>query len=504
MLGIGIDFGTTNSTVAVYDGQRLRYLPLEPVAGGEVMPTALYLSRDRQAEVGRAAIDRYTLDNSGRTVQLTAEEVGAITVTVAGTDATRGLEDGGSITHSFEVHAWTDQDLPGRLFRSVKRWLGSASVERVRVFDAHYRIVALATPVLSHLREALADEKRSASDVAFIGRPVRYEGRTADANEIAVARMTEACRHAGFRRMQLFPEPIAAARSYLEERPLAEGETALAFDFGGGTLDLSVVESRDGQLALRATHGVPIGGDEIDRRLYRAKVFPELGEGSRVHRPVLDEWREEDFPFDRFGDRLLNWALAYDLNRPELLEILVQGMREGGDAGRCLERLYSVVKGNLSYSVFQAIERAKVALSEVERSEIVVEDLDLRVPLERAELDAVVTPLLEQADAALEEVLASAGLAADDLSVVVRTGGSSRLDAVIRLLERRFPGRVVEHDPFTSIAAGLALASWEEVARGQRPRSPDGHAEGQRPRSPAGHAEGQRPRSPAGHAKGHR
>ena len=45
MLGIGVDFGTTNSAVAVYDGARVRYLSLEPVDGGEVMPTALYLSR---------------------------------------------------------------------------------------------------------------------------------------------------------------------------------------------------------------------------------------------------------------------------------------------------------------------------------------------------------------------------------------------------------------------------------------------------------------------------
>jgi hypothetical chaperone protein len=464
VLGIGIDFGTTNSTVAVYDGERVTYLPLEPVEGGEVMPTALYLSRDRRAEVGRAAIDRYTSDNIGRTVQLTAEEVGAITVTVAGTDQSVGLDDGGAITHTFEVHAWTDQELPGRLFRSVKRWLGSSTVERVKVFDASYRIVALATPVLSHLRAALAQEARGPGDVVHIGRPVRYEGRTADANEIAVGRMTEACRHAGFRRMQLYPEPIAAARSYLEERPIADGETALAFDFGGGTLDLSVVEARGDDLVLRATHGVPIGGDEIDRRIYRAKVFAEMGEGARVHRPVLDEWREEDFPFERFGDRLLNWALAYDLNRPELLEMLVQGMREGGEAGRRLERLYSAVKGNLSYSVFQAIERAKVALSEEERSEIVVEELDLRVPLDRAELDMLVEPLLAQADQAIGAVLETAGLVPADLSIVIRTGGSSRLGAVIRLLEERFPGRVVEHDPFTSIAAGLALASWRAAA----------------------------------------
>jgi hypothetical chaperone protein len=463
LLGIGIDFGTTNSSVALYDGQRVRYLRLEPVEDGEVMPTALYLSRDRQAAVGRAAIDRYTRDNTGRTVQLTAEEVGAITVTVAGTDQSVGLDDGGSITRSFEVHAWTDHELPGRLFRSVKRWLGSASVERVRVFDAHYRIVALATPVLAAMRETIA-AAGGGRGVPFVGRPIRYEGRTSDANEIAVARMTEACRHAGLGNARLFPEPIAAATSYLAGNPLREGETALAFDFGGGTLDLSVVEMRGGELALRASHGVPIGGDEIDRRIYRALVFPELGEGALVHRPVVDEWREEPFPFDRFADRLLNWALAYDLNRPELLELLVQGMREGGDAGRRLERLYSVVKGNLSYTVFQAIERAKLALAEADHSEIVVEELNLSVPISGADLDRIAEPLLDEAAEALEAVLDRAGVEPERLSVVVRTGGSSRLRAVIRLLEARFPGRVVEHDPFTSIAAGLAIASWRAAS----------------------------------------
>jgi len=462
LLGIGIDFGTTNSSVALYDGERVRYLRLEEVPDGEVMPTALYLSRDRQAAVGRAAIDRYTRDNAGRTVRLSAEEVGAITVTVAGTDQSVGLDDGGSITRSFEVHAWTDQDLPGRLFRSVKRWLGSATVERVRVFDAHYRIVALATPVLTAMSEAIAAAD-AGRGTPFVGRPIHYEGRTSDANQIAVARMNEACGHAGLGNARLFPEPIAAATSYLEGNPLRDGETALAFDFGGGTLDLSVVESRGRELALRASHGVPIGGDEIDRRIYRALVFPELGEGARVHRPVVDEWREEPFPFDRFADRLLNWALAYDLNRPELLELLVQGMREGGDAGRRLERLYSVVKANLSYTVFQAIERAKLELADADRAEIVVEELDLCVPISGEELDRIAAPLLDQAAHALDAVLDAAGVKPDALSVVVRTGGSSRLRAVIRLLEARFPGRVVEHDPFTSIAAGLAIASWKST-----------------------------------------
>jgi hypothetical chaperone protein len=119
--GIGIDFGTTNSTVALYDGECVRYLRLEQADVGEVMPTALYLSREGKAAVGRAAITQFAHDNSGRTVCLTPEEVGVISVTVAGTENTDTSIEAydGAITNTFDVHAWTDQELPGRLFRTT-------------------------------------------------------------------------------------------------------------------------------------------------------------------------------------------------------------------------------------------------------------------------------------------------------------------------------------------------------------------------------------------------
>ena len=50
-------------------------------------------------------------------------------------------------------------------------------------------------------------------------------------------------------------------------------------------------------------------------------------------------------------------------------------------------------------------------------------------------------------------------LPGDSIDVVIRTGGSSRIPAVARLLDEAFPGRVVEHGAFTSIAAGLAIAA---------------------------------------------
>jgi hypothetical chaperone protein len=68
--------------------------------------------------------------------------------------------------------------------------------------------------------------------------------------------------------------------------------------------------------------------------------------------------------------------------------------------------------------------------------------------------------ILLQLDELVQVVLLRAGLRAQDIDVVVRTGGSSLIVAVRQLLERAFPGKVTEHDPFTSVASGLAIANF--------------------------------------------
>jgi hypothetical chaperone protein len=192
----------------------------------------------------------------------------------------------------------------------------------------------------------------------------------------------------------------------------------------------------------------------------RSVVFPELGAGLEHHIPVMNERRRVRFPFERFEGRLLNWPLAYELNRPELRELIVQAMREGPEAERRLSRLLELISRNRAYALVQAIESAKVALSSAPAARIEEPELDLDLAITRAEFERLIEPSLERVDACLEALLARAALPAGSVDVVVRTGGSSSIPAVIRRLEERFPGRVVEHDRFTSIAAGLAVASF--------------------------------------------
>lgn len=460
MLGIGIDFGTSNSSVALFDGQKLVGVRLEPESDApQVMPTALYLDRELQAEIGRAAIETYLTENAGRTVILEAEDIGEITFTVSGGDDIQGpREDGGAITTTAQVHAFTDRAQPGRLFRGVKRWLGNDKLERVQVFDARYRIVALVTPILSHLAERATDAAGGAEPRVYVGRPVHFEGRSEQADRTGRGRLAEACGYAGLGDSTLYPEPVGAALSFLHTRGAAPGQTVLAFDFGGGTLDLTLLRSTAASFEILATHGVPIGGDEINRRVYRHVVFPALGEGALVWDAL--HTRKVRFDFHSFADRLLNWTLAYELNSPDNRELIRIGMQAGGDSAARLRRLFALIDGNHAYRVFQAIERAKLTLSHADRASIDVPELALSLPLARSEFERIISGLLEEIEEGIQRTLALAGLEPAQVDTVVRTGGSSQIPAVVRLLEHTFGDRVVEHGVFTSIAAGLAIAAF--------------------------------------------
>ena len=461
-LGIGIDYGTSNSSAASFDGETLRAIPLDAgsAAAGSVMPTALYLDRKLTATIGQPAIDRYIRENVGRRITLEREDLGELSITVAETDDTKVAGEGLNVVA--RVHAFTDQGQPGRLFRGVKRWLANEKLESVRVFGTQFRVVSLVTPVLCYLEQATRAAGGEHSRV-YVGRPVHYEGASAGGDGLAVERMREACGYTGFASSSLWPEPIAATQSYLYRQRESQARMVLTFDFGGGTLDLSLLRARGEEFELRAVGGIGLGGDELNRIVYRNVVFPELGEGLEQHIPVVDQRKRVRFPFERFEGRLLNWPLAYELNRPELRELIVQAMREGPDARPAARPAARADHAQSRLRRGAGDRVGKLALSSTDSARIVEPDLDLDVLLTRTEFERLLAPSLERIDACLDELLARAGLPAASVDVVVRTGGSSSIPAVIQRLEQRFPNRVVEHDRFTSIAAGLAVASFRAL-----------------------------------------
>ena len=459
--GIGLDFGTSNSAAACFDGERVVMIELDHRA--EVMPTAVHLNRELQAKTGRSAIAQYVDENRDRVVELTPEVVAhssLLTAEAANEDPFAKPEVSTSAVYGAAV---IDRGLPGRLFRGVKRLIGNPDLKRLMVFDHPFRLVALVTPILRTIRQSIESYTSFESNQIVIGRPVEFEGQE-DANQVALERLSEAADYAGLQSNRFYPEPLAATLSYLVAQKggntLASSGIALTFDFGGGTLDLSLVRFQDTQLEVLATKGLAKGGDYIDQLLFKRLVSPHLGQGERWVRRVDGALIETEFPFDEYESLLLNWPVTYTLNQNKYRAKIRDGIKQGGAASEKFQRLEDLIVHNQGYLVFQAIKTAKAALTIAETTSIDIPELDLDILLSRSLFEDLMADLLVEINELLDSALDSANLSAASVDIVIRTGGSSLIDAIRQLLDHRFPNKVVSHDPFTSVAAGLAIASF--------------------------------------------
>ena len=300
-----------------------------------------------------------------------------------------------------------------------------------------------------------------AANHACIGHPVNFEGAQRSGNQAALARLGEAYRHAGIVDQRYCPEPTAAAISYLYHHPEAEDERLLTVDFGGGTLDFCILRRAGATFEVEATHGIALGGDRIDQTIFRELIFPLLGRGERWVRTLDGAEVDTLFPFGDFEDLLINWPISYMLNQNKFPTPLMQRISAGDEASIKFQRLYDMIKSNYSYLVFQCIKELKAELSDAHSAKLDIPELDIEFELSREQFELMIGGLLDKFSQSISDVLQRVELKSSDVDLVIRTGGSSLIPAVKRILEARFPGKVIEHDPFTSVAAGLAIADYE-------------------------------------------
>ncbi len=464
--GIGIDFGTSNSIAAIFDGERLELVALD--GQGPVMPSATYIDRNLQACVGQSAIDQYIAGNRGRKVELTPEVIG-VESEFAGQRDPENPAPIQATKKRIYGRPILDSGLRGRLFRGVKRLLGNDQARRLLVFDHPFRLVALITPILAHIHRRIAASVEDFSG-AHVGHPVHFEGHQPQCDQSALARLGEACRYGGIRDLRTYAEPVAATVHHLHSQRDQGGELLLTVDFGGGTLDLCVlrlVNSRSRTqrtAALRfevvATHGVAMGGDHIDQLLFRALLFPLLGQGDVWRQRGMSRDIETRFPFADYEELLLNWTIGYLLNQNRYTAAVMDRIAQGGVGRQKFARLLELIQRNLGYIAVQAIKRMKADLSQAQETVLDIPELDVRMGLTRPEFEALIDQPLATFAATVDETLNLAEAKASDIDLVLRTGGSNLIPAVQRILEERFPGRIVEQDPCTSVAAGLAVCDF--------------------------------------------
>lgn len=464
-IGIGIDYGTSNSAAAVFDGSAVHLVQLEQHS--TVMPSATYIDRYFKIKTGQEAIDEYIESNMGRTVEFSAEVLGEGRTTT-GQTGEFGLPEEAD-THKIYGQSIVDVSEKGRLFRGIKRLLGNSRTQRLMVFDRPFRLVALITPLLLRIRKSIEatietlPQQYGEVDHACIGHPVNFEGSGSNRNKVALDMLSEAYGYAEFNRQSFYAEPIAAALSYLHSNPQAREQTLLAVDFGGGTLDLCILLRSQQEFSVLATHGTGLGGDHIDQVMFRELLFPLLGKGEIWRRPGEDREIETLFPFEEYADLLLNWAVSYMLNQNQYTTPLMKRIELGDEASIKFRRLYDLIKNNYSYVVFQFLKDLKAELSDKEQATLDIPELDIELLVTRQEFESLIGESLQKFQTTISELLEKASMQPADIDLVIRTGGSSLIPAVKSILEAQFPNKVIEHDPFTSVAAGLAIAEYKKL-----------------------------------------
>ena len=404
----GIDFGTSNSTIAIVKGPDIALVPVEDAA--TTIPSAIFYPAEGDAPLyGRAAIEAYTLREHGR------------------------------------------------LMRSLKSILGSDLIsERTPAGGRSQTFEGILVGFLKHLKAKAEAFAGGRIDDVVMGRPVHFVDGNEAVDAKAEAKLCDIAKAAGFRTVAFQFEPIAAALSF--EHTAASRELAFIADIGGGTADFSVIEvgpdrrrKVDRARDILANDGVRVGGTNLDMRLSMAAVMPHLGSHSKTI-------AGHDLPRWPFVD-LATWHSIHTVGTPKNRLLLKQILNDCAPPV-LFERYMQVVKHQTGHMIAGLVERAKIDLTA--KNEIVI-DLGEAAPIppirtSSTQFEQSIGNELERLHMTVAATLAASGKHARDITALFLTGGTSAVPAVRRVLIEMLPAaKAIEGDLFNSVGFGLAL-----------------------------------------------
>ncbi|MBU1871964.1 MAG: molecular chaperone DnaK [Candidatus Omnitrophica bacterium] len=352
---IGIDLGTSNSAAAIMEAGRPTIIPSAEgagVASGKAFPSYVAFTKDGQRLVGEPARRQAAINVDG-TIRAAKRKMG--------------------MDYKFKVFGkeYTPQQISAFILQKIKQdaeaYLGDKVEEAVITCPAYFD-----------------DNQRTA---------------TKDAGEIA-----------GLKVLRIINEPTAACLAFGLEKSQKE-QKIMVFDFGGGTLDVTVMEMAQGVFEVKSTSGdTQLGGTDMDNTLIDY---------------IANEFRRES------GIDLRNDNMA------------MQRLRE-------------------------AAEKAKVELSSTLTTDInlpfITADATgpkhLTMSITRARLEELVSPIIEKCQHPMEQAISDSKLTPKDIDKIIMVGGPTRMPIVQKFVED-YAGKKIERgiDPMECVALGAAIQS---------------------------------------------
>ncbi|MGH6696660.1 Hsp70 family protein [Sphingopyxis sp.] len=414
---LGLDFGTTNSVVALADGR-----------GG----TELVAFGDTGDAVFRSALCFWEEERGWNGI---AHEAGP-----------------------WAIDEYLQSPLDSRFIQSFKSVAASPLFERAMIFNKPFRFEDMGRLFLQRLVAHAGGALDERPHRIIVGRPVEYAGARPDP-ELARQRY-DAMLAAFGTEIHYVHEPLGAAHSYASR--LTEPATILVADFGGGTTDFSIVRVAEPGSPRRcvplASSGIGIAGDRFDYRIVDRLVLPLLGKGSQYR--SFDKLLE--IPggyFADFGD----WSrLAMMRNRRTIEEI--RRLQRDAERPDLIGRMIALIEHEQGFPLYDAVGKLKRALSGADHAEFHFAGggIEIGAEVRRADFEQWIADDLRRIEAAMDQALARAGIAPEAIDRVFLTGGSSLIPAIRAMFDRRFgEERIATGGELTSIAHGLALIGEE-------------------------------------------
>jgi hypothetical chaperone protein len=412
---IEIDFGTTNSSVAVaqdkHKAETLRFRTETGVT--ETYRSVIYFEPQMAGVSGPRAIERY----------LAADE-------------------------------------KGRLIQSLKSFLATRLFTGTAIYGRQFSVEDLIAVMLRDLRIQAEEQVGKFEGPIVVGRPVRYStADTEDDNQFAIKRLKVALEKAGIGPVIFEYEPVAAA--YFYESGLDHDELILIGDFGGGTSDFSLLRVgpgfRQSSNRILGTEGIALAGDAFDARVVRNLISLKLGRTSE-YRSLdkvlpMPEWIYSD---------LERWHYLSFLKSRDTIQML-RSIQVHSFEPEKIGALLHIVQNDLGFYLHRSVQQMKGELSAESIGTFAFEDhvLQMRTRVKRPAFDAWIQGDLEKIRGAVERLLVRTNIGYGDVDRVFLTGGSSLVPAVRAIFQERFgTDRISSGNEFTSVAKGLALRAW--------------------------------------------
>ena len=418
-LTYAIDFGTSNSLLAAADSERVYApIPLDDLAKDPtIFRSLLYFPTRDECFFGVKAVDEF-------------------------------------VAH----------DLTGRFVRSVKKFLPMKSFVGTVVDNRLMNLEDIIGTFLGEMRRRANAHFEQDVVRVVLGRPAKFS-LIPEEDEYAQSRLERAAKKAGFQEISFFPEPVAAAYGYQTE--LDQPKIILVADFGGGTSDFTVMSLQAGEKEysseVLSIGGVSVAGDALDGCLMRHRISRFFGSDVQYKVP--------------FGENILTMptVLMEKLCSPADLAILrerdtrafleeLKKWSTGEDDQVKLDRLFTLLDDQLGFSIFEAIERVKRALSTSDegRFEFNYPTVELDDLIRRTEFEEYTKSKVDQVMSTLDATVKDTGLRFSEIDLVCCTGGTAQVPALSDALTSRFGAeKIIHHHHYHGVIEGLAKRALE-------------------------------------------